>query len=776
MQRNRRSRRKGRRIACGFFGAVGLLMAVAGTAQQPTEDAMEARIDALVARMTLEEKVGQTALRGFSSRSTQSADTMIGEVEAGRVGALLNVMDRDVVDRLQQVAVEQSRMGIPLLFARDVIHGFRTIFPIPLGQAASWNPDMVEQAARVAALEASTYGIRWTFAPMVDLTRDPRWGRIAESPGEDPLLGELMAVAAIRGFQGRDLASPTSLAACAKHFAAYGAAVGGRDYNSAFVPESQMRNVYLRPFQAAVDAGALTFMTAFNEVNGVPATGHSWLLRDVLRQEWGFDGFVVSDWESVTEMIAHGYSRDAEHAAQQALGAGTDMEMTSRAYEQHLVSLIQGGKVEESVLDEAVRNILRVKMRLGLFERPQRDGSRDDTLLAPEFQQQAREAAQQSVVLLKNEGALPLSKESRVAVIGPLAHAPHEQLGTWTFDGKKENSVTPLTALRDTLGDERVLYAPGLGHSRDRSTDGFAQARQAAASADVVLFFGGEEAILSGEAHSRADLRMPGAQEALLRQVAQATVSDDHPDGKPVILILLAGRPLTLEAVLSEVDALMMAWHPGTQGGPAIVDLLFGDHSPRGRLPVTWPKTVGQVPLYYNHKNTGRPAPGLDDEQPLSFDDIPIGAWQSSLSNTSRYLDAGPHPLFPFGFGLTYSRFDYEELKVEPATLPKDGVLNVTLTVSNTGGHAATETVQLYVRDLVASLTRPIRELKGFEAVTLEPGEKRTVQFRLPASALAYFDNEGRSVLEAGEFQLWAGAHAQDSRHSARFELVEAQP
>ena len=745
-----------------------LIWPQSGAAQEgPTEGDMEQQIAALVDAMTLEEKVGQTALRGFSSRSAQSADVLANEVKAGRAGALLNVMDREVVDRLQKVAVEESRLGIPLLFARDVIHGFRTIFPIPLGQAASWNPELVTAGARVAALEASTYGIRWTFAPMLDIARDSRWGRIAESPGEDPLLGELIAAAAVRGFQGDDLTSPTSMGACAKHFAAYGAAEAGRDYNSAFVPEAQMHNVYLRPFAAAVDAGALTFMTGFNELNGVPVTADPWLLKDVLRKRWGFDGFVVSDWESVTEMIAHGFSRDPEHAAAQAMGAGTDMEMTSRAYESHLVELVRSGQVPEADLDRAVSAILRVKQRLGLFGNPWRDSGRDDTLLSPEYLEEAREAARQSLVLLKNESLLPLDpKISKVAVVGPLADAPHEQLGTWTFDGKKENTVTPLAALRDRLGADRVIYAPGLEYSRDRSTASFDAARTAVEQADVVLFFGGEEAILSGEAHSRADLRLPGAQEALLAELASL--------GKPMFLVLMAGRPLTVEAVLDHADALMMAWHPGTMGGPAIADVLFGDAAPRGRLPVTWPKAAGQEPIYYNHKSTGRPAPSPGEKQPLPFDEIPVGAWQSSLSNTSRYLDLGSGPRFPFGFGLTYTTFEARNLKVEPKKLARDGVLTVEVELVNSGSRPGTEVVQLYTRDLVASLTRPVRELKAFESVTLKPGEARRVRFELPASALAYFDHEGRSVLEAGTFQVWVAAHAEDARLGDRFELVQA--
>ncbi|MEM8930640.1 MAG: glycoside hydrolase family 3 N-terminal domain-containing protein [Acidobacteriota bacterium] len=736
-----------RRATSSLVVSTLFVAALAGADSTPSVD----RIDELIARMTVDEKVGQMSLRGFSSRSTQDPRILQDAVRAGEVGALINVMDRTVVDELQRIAVEESRLGIPVLYGRDVIHGFRTIFPIPLGQAATWNPELVEHAARISALEASTFGIRWTFAPMVDLTRDPRWGRIAESPGEDPYLAEVMAVAGVRGFQGDDPSASDRLAACVKHFAAYGAAEGGRDYNTANVPEAVLRNVYLRPFHAAVDAGALTFMTAFNEVNGVPASGDPWLLRDVLRDEWGFRGLVVSDWESVTEMIAHGFAADARHAAELGATAGVDLEMTSRSFTEQLPALIEAGVVPESVLDGAVRHVLWVKEQLGLFDRPERDASRDDTLLSEPFLDAAREMVRQSAVLLTNDGVLPLGDDvGKVAVIGPLADAPHEQLGTWTFDGKKENSRTPLAALREHYGDDRVLYAPGLEISRTRDHAGFDAALDAARAADVTLFFAGEEAILSGEAHSRADIRLPGAQEALIRALGALDT--------PLVAVVLSGRPNVLAAVVDSADALLVAWHPGTMAGPGLVDLLTGAASPSGRLPVTWPKDVGQIPIYYNHKNTGRPAP----EELQAFDDIPVGAWQSSLSNTSRYLDLGTQPHFPFGFGLTYSTFEYTDLTVEPATITVDDNVTISATLTNTGTRAATEVAQLYTRDLVGSLTRPVRELKGFERVTLDPGASTRVTFELAASDLAFYDRHGKSVVEPGAFRVWIGPHAAD--------------
>lgn len=720
----------------------------------------EARIDALVETMTIEEKVGQMTLRGRSSRSTDDPNLLEGEVRSGRIGLMLNIMEKNVADRLQQVATEESRLGIPILFGRDVIHGFRTIFPIPLAQAASFDMELVEAAARASAEEATTYGIRWTFAPMADIARDPRWGRIAESPGEDPYLGERLAVAMVRGFQTDDLARPTSLAACVKHFAAYGAAVGGRDYAGAHVPRALLHNLYLRPFQAAVDAGAATLMTGFHEIDGVPATADVYLLRDVLRDDWGFRGFVVSDWNSVTEMIAHGVAGGPRDAARLASVAGVDVEMTSRVFQDHLPELVASGVVDEAVLDDAVRHVLRVKLALGLFERPERDATRDDVVLSEPHLDLARDFARKSTVLLKNDGSLPLADDATVAVVGPLADAPHEQLGTWTFDGQAEDSRTPVAALRQRLGDESVRFAAGLPYSRSRDRSGFDEALAAARASDVVFFFGGEEAILSGEAHSRADLRLPGLQEELFLELADT--------GKPLVLVLMSGRPNTLEAILDAADAILAAWHPGTMAGPALADLLTGDVSPSGRLPVSWPRTVGQVPIYYNHKSTGRPAP----DEVLAFDDIPIGAWQSSLSNTSRYLDLDKSAQFPFGHGLTYSTFEYADLEVSQGEITASDEIAVSVQLTNSGRHAATEVVQLYVRDVVASLSRPVRELKGFQQVELAPGESRRVTFRLSATDLAFFDETGASRLEPGEFHVWIGPDA-ESGPQGKFELAE---
>ena len=712
---------------------------------------IESRIDAILQNMTLDEKIGQTAMRGTSSRDEGSlSNELIEAVRSGRIGTMLNVTDRDIMDELQRIAVEESAHGIPIIFSRDVIHGYKTIFPIPLGLAATWNPDIVEEGARISAEEATTQGIRWTFAPAIDITRDPRWGRIAESPGEDPYLGSVLARAYVRGFQGDDLTDTRRMAATAKHFAAYGAAEGGRDYNTASLSENVLRDIYLPPFEAAIEEGVATFMTSFNDVNGVPATGSRYLLQNVLRGEWGFDGLVVSDWESVTEMIAHGFAADDKDAAHLAANAGVDVEMTSRTYEDYLHELIDEGAFSETQLDELVRNILRVKLRLGLFENPYIDRSRDDVILSDAHLAASREAAVQSFVLLENHNErLPLSKDVSVAVIGPLADAPHEQLGTWTFDGDESHSRTPLDAITELLGEERVRFAPALDYSRERDTARFDDAVAAAAESDVVLFFGGEEAILSGEAHSRANIDLPGAQEALIHRLAET--------GKPIVLVVMAGRPITLGNVLDHVDAVLMAWHPGTMAGPALADVLFGDAEPQGRLPVTWPKVVGQVPIYYNHPNTGRPP---DDASFVHMDDIPIKAWQSSLGNTSHYLDAGFTPQYFFGYGLGYTTFGYDNLQLSADSMPVDGGLTVRADVTNTGDRRGTEVVQLYVRDLVGDIVRPVRELKGFRRITLDPGETTTVEFVLEGAELSFHNQLLERVTEPGEFHVWVGPNA----------------
>ena len=710
----------------------------------------EDKIEALLAKMTLQEKIGQTAQRGTSSRGKGLSEELKQAVREGRVGSFLNLKGKENVEELQRIAVEESPNGIPLIFARDVIHGYKTIFPIPLGQAATWNPEIVERGARVAAIEATSMGIRWTFAPMLDISRDPRWGRIAESAGEDPYLTSIMAEAYVKGFQGDDLSNPNSLAACGKHFVGYGAAEGGRDYNTAVIHDQLLHNVYLKPFKAAKEAGIATYMTSFNELNGIPASGNKYILQEVLRDSWEFDGFVVSDWNSVIEMVEHGYSEDLKAAAKSAANAGLDMEMTSTAYDLHLEELIKEGAVSMNQLDNMVRNILRIKFRMGLFDNPNFDKNQD-VFYKEDHLASAKEAAMQSMVLLKNENnVLPLSGEKKIVLIGPLADAPHEQLGTWTFDGEKEHTVTPLSALKEQFGNQ-ITYVKGLANSRDKSSREFNKAIKAAKESDIILYIGGEEAILSGEAHSRANIDLPGAQEGLIEELAKT--------GKPIVLVIMAGRPITLSNVLDKVDAVLFAWHPGTMGGPALVDLLYGEVSPSGRLPVSWPKVVGQIPVYYNHKNTGRPA---SKESFVHMDDIPEFAWQSSLGNESHYLDAGFTPQFPFGYGLTYTKFGYEQLKQSANTLSPGETIIVTSVITNQGDRTASEVVQLYIQDEFGSITRPIRELKDFRRITLEPGKSQKVSFEINLEDLEFYNADKNWVIEKGSFKFWIGPNAME--------------
>lgn len=704
--------------------------------------------DSVLQLMTFEEKLGQLQQLdgGISYNDLPSL------IAAGKVGSVLNEVNPERNAEYQRVAREESRLGIPLLIGRDVVHGFRTMFPIPLGQSATWNPDLVREGARIAAKEASVVGINWTFAPMIDVARDPRWGRIAESPGEDPFLTAEMGVAMIEGFQGNDMREPGRIAACAKHFAAYGMAEGGRDYNSAIVGNRYLHEVYLRPFRAAVAAGAGSFMTSFNEINDVPASGNEYLLRDVLKQKWNYPGMVVSDWESITEMIAHGYCEDPEAAALAAMKAGVDMEMTSTSFNDHLTKLIAEGKIDAKLIDEAVQRILFMKSRLGLFKEARPQVQFAVETLGTSHREAAKRAAIESVVLLKNENKLlPLSPALKsIAVIGPLADAPHEQMGTWSFDGKKEDSETPLNALRaEFAGKTKINYAPGLKISRTKTEEGFADALAAVRASDVVLFFAGEEAILSGEAHSRAHLNLPGVQQKLLDQVSAL--------GKPVVLIIMAGRPLIVTDMLPQVDALLYAWHPGTMAGPALSDLLIGKANPSGRLPVTFPRAVGQIPIYHAHKNTGRPA---KEETWVHIDKIPVHAWQTSLGNTSHYLDEGFTPLFPFGYGLSYTEFSYAPVRLVNET--NGGEVNViaSVEVKNTGMVSGKEVVQLYLRDHFASVTRPVRELKAFEKISLASGESKTVTFRLTAEDLSFYKDDLSYGTEAGKYTVWVGPHA----------------
>jgi beta-glucosidase len=704
-------------------------------------------VDGLLARMTLTEKAGQMSQLPLLGAETPVAT--LDAIRAGRVGSFLNTVSLEQRNHLQRIAVEESRLGIPLIFGRDVIHGFKTIFPIPLGQAASFDPALIERAAEVAAREARELGIDWTFAPMVDIARDPRWGRVAESPGEDPYLASRMAAAMVRGFQGDDPGAPGRLAACVKHFAGYGAAEAGREYNTTWVPEQLLRELYLPSFKACVDAGAFTLMTGFNDLNGIPATASELLLRRVLREEWGFRGFVVSDWASIVEMISHGLAEDEAHAAALAVLAGVDMEMTTGAYIGSLPSLVEQGTISVSLLDEAVRRVLTVKNRLGLFARPYAERPVVSQALSAAHRAVARELACESLVLLKNDAqVLPISPGVRsIAVIGPQADGRLDQLGCWAFDGDPTASETVLDALRERARGRFELHvAPGVADCRSDDRSGFDAAVLAAQRSEIVLAFVGEGANLSGEAHSRAFLDLPGVQLELLERLAQT--------GRPLVVVFFAGRPLTVGRACGMARAALYAWHPGTMAGPAIVDVLFGETAPSGKLPISFPRTVGQVPIYYNAKKTGRPSTG----RPRG---IPPGTPLDPEGFDSSYLDVDVTPEFPFGFGLSYTEFEYQDLKVIPARATIGQEVAVTVRVVNRGARAGVEVVQLYVRDRVASITRPVRELKRFERVPLAAGEARDLAFTLTRADFSFIGRDMRAIVEPGRFDVFVGG---DSR------------
>lgn len=726
--------------------AVALAASLMGCGQpQDKNTEIENKVEALLQKMTMEEKLGQ-----MNQLSPWDFEDLAKRVRKGEVGSILNVVNPEEVNKIQKIAVEESRLGIPLIVSRDVIHGYKTIFPIPLGQAATFNPEVVKEGARVAAIEASADGIRWTFAPMIDVARDPRWGRIAESCGEDPYLNAVMGTAMIKGYQGDSLNGPTAIAACAKHFVAYGAAEGGRDYNSTFIPERVLRNVYLPPFKAAADAGCATFMTSFNDNDGVPSTANSFVLKDVLRKEWKYDGMVVTDWASALEMVNHGFCTDGKDAAEKSVNAGVDMEMVSETFIQNLKQSIAENKVSIETIDNAVRNILRLKFRLGLFDNPY-VVTPQTVKYAEKHLQTAKTAAEQSVILLKNENqTLPFTdKIKTLAVIGPMADAPYEQMGTWVFDGEKEHTQTPLTAIKEMYGDRvKVLFEKGLDYSRDKNTTGIARAVNTARQADAVVVFVGEESILSGEAHSLANLNLQGAQSLLIKELAAT--------GKPVVTVVMAGRQLVIADEVKVSDAMLYSFHPGTMGGPAIADILFGKVNPSGKTPVTFPRMSGQVPIYYAQHKTGRPANPTE----MLIDEIPVEAGQTSVGCRSFYLDAGNSPLFPFGYGLSYTTFEYSNLSLASDKLTAQDTLSISFTLKNTGKYDGTEVVQLYVQDKVGSVTRPVKELKRFQRVTLKAGESTQLSLSLPVSELAFWGYDMNYTVEPGAFTLWVGTNS----------------
>jgi beta-glucosidase len=733
-----------RTLLCGILV---LGFSLASFAQQPSDSEIEQRVNALLQKMTLEEKAGQiTQIAGMNSHTAEM-------IKQGRVGSILGVLGAENVNVAQRAAIENSRLKIPLIIGYDVIHGYRTVFPVPLASAGSFDPQLIEQSERVAAKEATASGVKWTFAPMVDIARDPRWGRIVEGAGEDPYLGAVVAAARVRGFQGNNIADPQSVVACAKHFVAYGAVEGGRDYNTVDISEALLREVYLPPFHAAVDAGVGTLMSAFNDLNGLPATANHHTLTDILRDEWKFNGFVVSDYSSVHELIAHGVAADDSQASLKALTAGVDMDMADDDYERLIPDLVKSGKLPESVVDEAVRRVLRVKFKAGLFEHSYADPAREKTdILTAQSLQTERKMAQESMVLLQNNNdLLPLKKEQTVAVIGPLADDKASQLGSWAGNGQAKDAVTPLEGIAAKLGKDRVLYAKGVdippfekglaagvaapapssatgaaGIETSNKPASIGDAVNAAKKADTVILFVGELAGMTGEASSRASLELPGDQMKLISAVLATK--------KPVVLVLESGRPLNISWAPEQVPAIIQAWFLGVQAGNAIADVLFGDASPSAHLPLSWPRSVGQIPVYYNHKNTGRPS--APDR------------WHTG------YLDLSKEPLYPFGYGLTYTKFKFSGIKAD-SSISKDGTLHVSAEIENTGKREGTEVAQLYVHDRVAPTSRPVRELKGFQRVTLAPGEHKNIEFTVQAHDLGSYDPDMHWVVPVGTYEVW---------------------
>lgn len=718
--------------------AVAFLIAAAPSIAQVSIDR---KVDSLLAIMTLDEKIGQM------NQLHPDIHDLETEIRSGKVGSVLSVVGTEWMNRLQKIAVEETRLGIPLLNGRDVIHGFRTIFPIPLGQAASFNPEIVREGAAIAAEEAYHEGINWTFAPMLDISHDARWGRIAESLGEDPLLAGIMGAAMVEGFQGADPENISGIAACAKHFVGYGAAEGGRDYNSTNIPERRLRNLHLRPFKAVADAGVASLMTAFNDNDGIPMTGNTRLIRDILRQEWGWDGMIVSDWESIREMIAHGFCQDEVEAAYKAAVAGVDVEMVSETYIRNLKKMVEDGIVPMSVIDQSVGNILRLKFRLGLFDNPYWQAAEAPS--SEKALKTAQKAAEESIILLKNtNAALPLnaSEIRSVAVTGPLADAPADQIGTWVFDGDVTRSVTPIEAIREMYGDKvEIIYDPILNYSRETLPSDAEKRIRRLSKADVILYFAGEEAILSGEAHCLSSISLQGGQEQLGKLLKET--------GTKVISIIMAGRPIALKPILENSDAMLFAFHPGSMAGPALTRTIFGEICPSGKLPVTFPVDEGQIPIYYNHNSTGRPSDGKE----ILLHDIPLNASQTSLGNKSYYLDSGKDPLFPFGYGLSYTSFEYSDIRLSKTEINPGESVEVTLTLMNTGEMAGAEIVQCYIQDEFASAARPVRELADFKKIFLQPGESIEVKMQISPSAMSFYDINMNYSMEKGRFKVFVG-------------------
>ncbi|OUR97741.1 glycosyl hydrolase [Flavobacteriales bacterium 33_180_T64] len=740
------------------------------TVESPTKtEEIEKKVDSLLKLMTIEEKVGQmNQYNGFWDVTGPVPDDGDAEMKyehlkQGLVGSMLSVRGAKAVRAVQKIVVEDSRLGIPLIIGFDVIHGYKTLSPIPLAEAASWDLEAIERSAQVAAAEASAAGINWTFAPMVDISRDPRWGRVMEGAGEDPFLGSKIAVARVKGFQGNDLSDVNTIAACAKHFAAYGFSEAGKEYNTVDVGNSTLHNMVLPPFKAAVDIGVKTLMNGFNELDGVPVTGSSYLLRDILKDKWGFKGFVVSDWASIRELVVWGYAKDNRDAAKIASIAGSDMDMESHIYVTELVQLVRDGVVKEAVIDDAVSRILTVKFELGLFDDPYKycDESREKEVIgSPKHMEAVLDVAKKSIVLLKNEEQLlPLKKEGqKIALIGALANENNSPLGSWRIASKDSTAVSILTGMQAYKGNT-LVYKKGTDvtvgnaefvneisvNTNDKSE--FDQAINAAKEADVVVLVLGEHGFQSGEGRSRTDLGLPGLQQELLEEVYKVN--------KKIVLVLNNGRPLTISWADKHIPAIVEAWQLGTQTGHAVAQVLYGDYNPSGKLPMTFPRNVGQIPIYYNYKNTGRPV--LDKNNP-------------NLVFWSHYSDIENTPLYPFGYGLSYTTFEYAKLTLDKRVYAINEEVNITVDVSNTGKLAGKEVVQLYIRDLVGSVTRPVKELKGFELVTLEVGETKTVEFTLNKESLGFYNNKGEFLLELGDFEIFVGGSSY-TKLTSSFEL-----
>ncbi len=716
------------------------------------ENSIAEKVENLLARMTLEEKVGQ--LEQMSIGFSDFTDDVAEKVRRGEVGLFLRLFGVNEANTIQRIAVEESRLGIPILFSEDIIHGFRTTFPIPLGEACTWDPELVRRNAEIAAKESRSEGIRWTYSPMVDVARDARWGRIAEGTGEDPYLGAVLAVAKVKGFQGTDLTSPHSVAVCLKHYAGGGAAIAGKEYNSLDMSERMLREIYMPPFKAGVEAGALTLMSGFNSLNGLPPAANSYLLNDILRKEWGFNGFIVTDWETIPELLVHGIAADSADAAKISLMSGVDAEMTSDLFGKFLPELVRNGVIPESAVDQACRRILTVKFMIGLFEDPYTDPDLGEkVLLQPEHIAAARDAARKSIVLLKNEdNLLPLRKNiGSIAVIGPLADNKREPLGTWAL-GRPENVVTVLEGIQKKAPNTRIRYAKGSEILGDDES-GIAEAVEIAGDADVALVVVGEAAGMSGEAASRTSLDIPGVQKKLLQAVYET--------GTPVVVLLMNGRPLTIPWMAENIQAILETWHLGIQAGNGIADVVFGDYNPSGKLSVTFPRNVGQVPIYYNYDMTGRPPREGDLRSSLP-----------NAGNVAGYFDIAATPLFPFGYGLSYTTFQYSRLSIDKDSIGPFGTVTVKADIENTGKVAGEEIVQLYIRDGVASLARPVKELKGFDKVYLQPGQQKSVSLTLGPEELGMYDRDMNFVVEPGIFDVWVGWNSNEGLHGT-FEVVE---